>query len=41
MTKSDKIVNMLKMEFLSLQDNVGLARVAVASFAAQDDLTLN
>ena len=41
MTKSDKILNMLNMEFLSLQDNVGLARVAVASFAAQEDLTLN
>ncbi len=39
--KSDKIFNSLKMEFLSLQENVGLARVAVASFAAQDDLTLN
>lgn len=39
--KSDKVLNLLKMEFLSLQENVGLARVAVASFAAQDDLTLN
>jgi len=42
MTKNnDKILNQLKMEFLSLQENVGLARVTVASFAAQDDLTLN
>lgn len=39
--KSDKVLNLLRMEFLSLQENVGLARVAVASFAAQDDLTLN
>lgn len=39
--KDDKILNSLKMEFLSLQENVALARVAVASFAAQDDLTLN
>ena len=39
--KNDKVLNLLKMEFLSLQENVGLARVAVASFAAQDDLTLN
>ena len=39
--KNGKVLNQLKMEFLSLQDNVGLARVTVASFAAQDDLTLN
>lgn len=39
--KSEKVLNMLKMEFLSLHENVSLARVAVASFAAQDDLTLN
>ena len=42
MTKTnDKVLNQLKMEFLSLQGNVGLARVTVASFAAQDDPTLN
>ena len=42
MTKNNgKVLNQLKMEFLSLQENVGLARVTVASFAAQDDLTLN
>ncbi|KKM08892.1 ATPase [Clostridiales bacterium PH28_bin88] len=31
----------MKLEFPSLPENVGLARVAVASFAAQDDMTLN
>jgi len=33
--------NYLEMEFLSLPANVGVARVAVASFAAQLDFTLS
>ncbi|WP_227766073.1 anti-sigma F factor [Zhaonella formicivorans] len=33
--------NYIKLEFASLPENVGLARVAVASFASQVDLTLN
>lgn len=33
--------NYLRMEFPSLPENVGLARVAVASFISQVDLTLN
>lgn len=41
MKKDKKISNAMQMEFLSLPENVGLARVAIASFAAQLDLTLN
>lgn len=37
----DRVVNYMQMEFLSLPENVSLSRVAVASFAAQLDLTLN
>lgn len=36
-----KILNSMRLEFLSLKENLGLARVAVASFAAQLDFTLN
>jgi len=36
-----KLLNSLKMEFTSVPDNVALARVTVASMAAQSDLTLN
>ncbi|MCS5694735.1 MULTISPECIES: anti-sigma F factor [Desulfofundulus] len=36
-----KVVNQLKMEFLSLPANVAFARVAVAAFASQLDFTLN
>lgn len=36
-----KLLNSMKMEFLSVPDNVALARVTVASLAAQADLTLN
>lgn len=36
----DKIANSMRLEFPSLADNVGLARVVVASFAAQLDFTL-
>lgn len=36
-----KVENSMALEFLSLAENVGLARVAVASFAAQVDITLN
>ena len=36
-----KLINSVKLEFLSIADNVGLARVTVASIAAQADLTLN
>ncbi len=36
-----KLINSLRMEFLSVPDNVALARVTVASLAAQADLTLN
>jgi len=36
-----KVINFLTMEFLSVPENVGLSRVAVASFAAQMDMTLN
>lgn len=34
-------LNSMILEFLSLPVNVGLARIAVASFAAQIDMTLN
>ena len=33
--------NFIKMEFISLPDNVGLARVLIASLVARVDLTLN
>ncbi|MBC7325131.1 MAG: anti-sigma F factor [Moorella sp. (in: Bacteria)] len=33
--------NSMALEFLSLPQNIGLARVAVATFAAQVDMTLN
>jgi len=43
MTVKDRgeIINYVQMEFLSVPENVSLSRVAVASFAAQLDLTLN
>jgi len=39
--RGGKVVNYMEMEFLSIPENVGLSRVAVASFAAQIDMTLN
>lgn len=36
-----KLINSIKMEFFSIADNVGLARVTVATVASQADLTLN
>jgi len=36
-----KLINSIKMEFFSIADNVGLARVTVATIASQADLTLN
>lgn len=36
-----KLINFMSMEFLSVPENVGLSRVAVASFAANMDMTLN
>jgi len=36
-----RVLNHLSIEFPSLPQNIALARVAVASFAAQDDLNLN
>ncbi|WP_338832781.1 Anti-sigma F factor [Moorella humiferrea] len=36
-----QVKNSMALEFLSLPENVGLARVAVATFAAQVDMTLN
>lgn len=39
--KNEKVVNKMYMEFLSLPENVSLARVAVASFVAQRDLTIS
>ncbi|WP_258359188.1 anti-sigma F factor [Moorella sulfitireducens] len=36
-----KVENSMALEFLSLPENVGLARVAVATFAAQVDMTLS
>lgn len=35
-----KLLNQMKIEFLSIPENVALARVVVASFAAQLDFTL-
>ncbi|MDN5348307.1 MAG: hypothetical protein PWP65_1871 [Clostridia bacterium] len=39
--KEMAVKNSMSLEFLSLPENVGLARVAVAAFVAQVDLTLN
>jgi len=36
-----EVLNTMRLEFLSLPENVGLARVAVAALAAQADITLN
>ncbi|MBO8168250.1 MAG: anti-sigma F factor [Thermoanaerobacteraceae bacterium] len=36
-----KLLNKVTMEFSSIAENVGLARVTVASVASQADLTLN
>ncbi|MGF7184984.1 stage II sporulation protein AB (anti-sigma F factor) [Desulfitispora alkaliphila] len=36
-----KTVNFAKFEFLSCPENVGLARMTIASFASQLDMTLN
>lgn len=36
-----QVVNSMRLEFLSLPENVGLARVAVAAMVAQTDITLN
>ena len=33
--------NYIKLEFLSVPENVALARITVASFISQVDLTLN
>lgn len=35
-----KIKNQIKLEFMSVADNVALARVMVAAFAAQEEMTL-
>lgn len=35
------VKNQCKLEFMSVPENVALARVMVASFAAQEDMTLN
>ncbi|MDK2984671.1 MAG: hypothetical protein PWQ96_313 [Clostridia bacterium] len=40
-TTSGAILNSIQLQFMSIPDNIGLARVTVASFAAQLDLTLN
>lgn len=39
--ENKRVLNHLSIEFPSLPQNIALARVAVASFAAQDDLNLN
>ena len=36
-----EVLNQLKLEFLSKPENIGLARLTVASFAAQLDFTLS
>ncbi|WP_338826597.1 anti-sigma F factor [Neomoorella thermoacetica] len=41
MAGQEQVENSMALEFLSLPENVGLARVAVATFAAQVDMTLN
>lgn len=41
MAGGEQVENSMALEFLSLPENVGLARVAVATFAAQVDMTLN
>ncbi|MEW6621632.1 MAG: anti-sigma F factor [Bacillota bacterium] len=38
---NNKVRNAMSLEFLSLPENVGLARITVASFAAQEEMTLN
>ncbi|MDW7673037.1 MAG: anti-sigma F factor [Bacillota bacterium] len=38
---SRKRINFVRMELLSCPENVGLARVAIASFAAQLEMTIN
>lgn len=37
----DKLKNQIKLEFLSVPENVALARVVVASLASQIEMTLN
>ncbi len=39
--ENKNVINSIKLQMMSLSQNIGLARVAVASFAAQLDLTLN
>ncbi|MBS4026812.1 MAG: anti-sigma F factor [Clostridia bacterium] len=39
--KAGKTINFMRMEFLSCPENVALARIAAASFAAQLEMTLN
>lgn len=39
--ENEKLINSMKLEILSNTENIGVARVAVASFVAQLDLTLN
>jgi stage II sporulation protein AB (anti-sigma F factor) len=39
--ESKEVLNSIKLQFMSISQNIGLARVTVASFAAQLDLTLN
>ena len=41
MEYEEKILNKFSMEFLSVPNNVAMARITVASFAAQLDLTLD
>ncbi|MEW6726395.1 anti-sigma F factor [Desulforudis sp. 1088] len=36
-----KYINQLRMEFMSIPDNVGLARLTVAAFASQLDYTVS
>ncbi|MBC7343472.1 MAG: anti-sigma F factor [Clostridia bacterium] len=37
----DQVCNSMRLEFLSQPENIGLARIAVAAFAAQIDMTLD
>lgn len=37
----DKVCNSMRIEFLSQPENIGLARITVAAFAAQIDMTLD
>ena len=41
METKNKVINFMRIELLSCPENVALARVAVAAFAAQLDMTLN